>query len=162
MQNNEFKRFYKENVKSIYKFIFFRIGGNKELAEDMTSEVFMKALENMEKLDQQRYPKAWLITVAKNKLKNFYRDKKQNIELDLVAPFIEGETHKNIESQTDAQTLLEKIRELPKEQRMIIEMKYLEGYSFKDIAIHLNKKTGAVRIMAFRTMKKLKELMKEL
>ncbi|MBT6253924.1 sigma-70 family RNA polymerase sigma factor [Candidatus Uhrbacteria bacterium] len=161
MQRKQFQKLYTTLFDPIYRFIYFRVGGDVEVAEDLTSEVFMKALEHIEKLDEDNHPKAWLYTVARNKLKNHYRDKKVEVDIDKVAPFLEGEDGRvMLEKLGDEHVLLEAMDRLEKEDRRIIEMKHLEGFSFKDIAEILGKKPGAIRVKSHRAMKKLRKLIK--
>jgi RNA polymerase sigma-70 factor, ECF subfamily len=161
MQRKDFQELYTTLFDPIYRFIYFRVGGNVEVAEDLTSEVFMKAFENIDKLDSDKHPKAWLYTVTRNKLKNYYRDKKEEVDVDKLAPFLMGDDGRRImEAIGNEQILLEALDKIDEHDKRIIEMKYIEGFSFKDIAEILGKTSGSVRVRSHRAMKELKKLIK--
>ncbi|HJN85437.1 MAG TPA: sigma-70 family RNA polymerase sigma factor [Patescibacteria group bacterium] len=161
MQRKQFQKLYTTLFDPIYRFIYFRVGGDVEVAEDLTSDVFMKALEHIEKLDEDNHPKAWLYTVARNKLKNHYRDKKVEVDVDQIAPFLQGEDGRVVlERLGNEHLLIEALSKLEDQERRIVEMKHLEGFSIKDIAGILGKKPGAIRVQSHRAMKKLRKLIK--
>lgn len=159
MHRSDFEQLYKDNLERVYKFIYFRVGGSAEIAEDLTSEVFMKALEHRKKIDKERYPAAYLMAIARNKLKNYYRDRKVETDVDDIAHVLEGDDGRRIlEKVSDGHVLLEALGKLDKEARRILELKHLEGFAFKEIAAIIGKKPGAVRVQAHRAMQELKKL----
>lgn len=161
MHRKDFQNLYKTFLDPIYRFIYFRVGGDVEVAEDITSEVFMKALEHIEKLDIEKHPKSWLYTVARNKLKNYYRDKKTEQDVDQLAPFLEGEDgRKVLESMGNEIVLFNAMSKLSDSDRQVVEMKHIEGFSFNDIAEIYGRKPGAVRVQVHRAMKQLRSLIK--
>lgn len=163
MHESEFRKFYEEHLDRIYRYIYYRVGGQKETAEDLTSEVFMSALEHMETLDATRHPGAWLFTAARNRLKNYYRDRKPTIDLDDIAPMAFGHDGRVLsERANDDRRLLEALSRLPAEQRRILEFKYLEGVPYAQIAAMLGKTAGTVRVEAHRAKRALKLLLKSL
>jgi RNA polymerase sigma-70 factor (ECF subfamily) len=161
MQRKDFNQLYNSYLDPIYRFIYFRVGGNSDIAEDLTSEVFMKALEHLDKLDNERSPGAWLYTVARNRLKNHYRDTKQSVDVDDLANVLQGEDGRETFIKVgDESQLNQGLERLSDENRQIITMKHLEGFSYKDIAVVLRKKPGTVRVQAMRAMRELKLFIK--
>lgn len=159
MHRSDFEQLYKDNLERVYRFIYYRVGGSKEKAEDLTSEVFMKALEHREKIDKERYPVAYLMTIARNKLKNYYRDRKIETDVDDLAHVLQGEDGRRVlEKISDGHVLMEALAKISKESRQILELKHLEGFTFKEIATIVGKKSGAVRVQAHRAMQELKAL----
>ena len=157
MHRSDFEQLYKDNLERVYRFIYYRVGGKVEKAEDLTSEVFMKALEHREKINKERYPVAYLMTIARNKLKNHYRDRKVETDVDDLAHVLQGEDGRRVlEKISDGHVLMEALETLSKESRQILELKHLEGFSFKEIAVIVGKKPGAVRVQAHRAMQELK------
>ena len=163
MRKSEFQNFYEEYLNRIYRYIFYRVGGQKEIAEDLTAEVFMSALEHVEDLDAARYPGAWLFTAARNRLKNYYRDRRPTVDLDGLSLALLAQDGRTIaEQQHDANRLLQALMRLPVEQRQILEYKFLEGIPYKEIAAMLGKTAGALRVEAHRAKRALKEQLKHL
>src|ERR1700722_12006351 len=82
----DFETFYGEHVDRVYRFVFFRSGQNRALAEDLTGEIFLKALEHFDSYNPALSKTAWIRTIARNHLINFWRDRKQTIPLEAEEP----------------------------------------------------------------------------
>lgn len=156
MNKTDFKRFYKKHVDAVYRFVFFRVGMNKEVAEDLTSEIFMKALRAFAAYDPKKSESAWIHTIARNHLKNHYRDQKKTEDLDDFQIGYDGV--KAEEEIDEIRELKGQLAKLEKKDRRLLEMKYVQGYKYREIAEILKKSTGAVRVEAHRALKKLKQL----
>ncbi len=158
----EFDKFYATHLDRVYRFVFFRVKMNKDVAEDLTSEIFMKALKHFAKYDPKRSQVAWIMTIARNHVINHYRDTKETCDVDELAFKLPGEDgRKVLESMNDTMLVQEAILQLKPKDRKIIEMKYLQGYRYKEIAEMLNKTAGAVRIESHRAMKKLRSILEK-
>lgn len=156
----EFGRFYDKHVDSVYRFLFFRVQQDKAIAEDLTSEVFLSALQAFERFDQDRNEKAWIMTIARNRVINYWRDKKDTVDVDEIAFMLEGtDGRKEALVREDTALLRKAMSKLPAQDRRAVEMKYLLGYGHDDIARELGKSAGATRIAVHRAMKKLKDIL---
>jgi RNA polymerase sigma factor (sigma-70 family) len=145
----------------VYRFVFFRVGQKREVAEDLTSDIFMSAFEAFERFDPSRGEKAWIMTIARNKLINHWRDKKEQIDIDDVAFTLVGEEGmEEAEKREDMGALKTALKKLKPPERSLVEKKYLLGYRYKEIAHDLGKTAGAVRVETHRAMKRLKEYLK--
>ncbi|TAL19526.1 sigma-70 family RNA polymerase sigma factor, partial [Patescibacteria group bacterium] len=72
MNPEKFRKFYETHFNKIYRFVLFRVG-NRELAEDLVSEIFVKALKAFPSYDESRSRSSWIFTIARNHLINHYR-----------------------------------------------------------------------------------------
>lgn len=157
MDKRAFEQFYKTNVDRIYRYVFFRVGRNVPVAEDLVSEVFMKALKNFHKFDPKISQSAWIYRIAHNHLANYFRDQKRNVDLEDVSFTLVGEDgRKTFEAREDEMKLYKALDSLTPEDRRLVTMKYLEGYAYKDMAKIVEKKSDAVKVATHRAMKKLK------
>jgi len=157
----DFAKFYDQHMDAVYRFVYFRVSNNRALAEDLTADIFTSALAAFESFDPSRGEKAWIMTIARNKVINHWRDKKEAVDIEDIAFSLEGENGlDNVESADDIRHLREAMAQLKPHERALIEQKYLLGYRYKEIAKNLEKQPGAVRVETYRAMKKLKELMK--
>ncbi len=156
MNQADFKRFYQQHVDSVYRYLFFRVSMNREVAEDLTSEVFMKALKAFASYDPKISESAWIHTIARNHLKNYYRDKKITEDIDDFTLGYDG--NRNEEELDEIRELRGNLAKLEKKDRQLLEMKYIQGFKYKEIGTILKKSTGAVRVEAHRALKKLKSL----
>ncbi len=155
----DFDRFYKENAGRIHRYVFFRVGRNREVAEDLVSEIFMKALNHFADYDPKISKSAWIYRIAHNHLANYYRDCKHNVDLEDVATVLVGEngnvSMQNQEMQRQLQAALE---HLPAEDRRLVTLKYLDGYSYIEMAEILDRSADALKVATHRAMQKLRPL----
>lgn len=162
MKKAKFRAFYTKHFDRVYRFVFFRVANNADVAEDLTSEIFMKALRSFEKYDEAKSESAWIMTIARNHLINHYRDKKEQVDLDDVKFSLQGiDGERQVELEEDVRSLYEVMNTLTPQERRIIELKHLQGYKNKEIAEVLGKTEGACRIELHRAMKRLTSLMNE-
>lgn len=160
MRKLRMRAFYKKNVDMVYRYIYFRVGQKAEIAEDLTSEVFIKALKHFDTYDPSRGEKAWILTITKNHLANYYRDRKVSEDIEDHVFHLEGSNGSELAVlQNDAEELQRALKTLSKEERRLVEMRYLEGYRYKEMAIETGKSAGAVRIKTHRALQKLKTIL---
>lgn len=161
----DFERFYKENMDKIYRFVFFRVGANKELAEDLVSEIFIKALNNFDNYDETISRSAWIFTIAKNHLANYWRDHKKALPLPGEKEEETGEgdafwhkiAFKNYQNLVLRQQVYELLEVLEGEDKDIVTLHYLFGYSYAEIAEMRESTEAAVKVAAHRALKKIRK-----
>jgi RNA polymerase sigma-70 factor (ECF subfamily) len=157
-----FTQLYDLFFEKIYRFTFFRVG-HKEVAEDLTEDVFIKAFSNLHSLQQDQVFESWLYQIARNRIIDYYRSKKQIVALDEVENTLEYETNVidilNLESQQ--KIFIKILKELSAEQQMVIKLKFLEGLENDEIASLMEKNEGAIRVIQHRAIAKLKELISQ-
>lgn len=154
---SEFERFYRENIDRIYRYVFFRVGRNREVAEDLVSEIFLKAHKAFETFDETVSKSAWIYRIAHNHLANHYRDRKHDVDIEDVALTLVGEDGNKAMERRETTIILEKaLQKLSVDERRVVTMKYLEGYTYEDMAPILGKAADALKVATFRAMKKLK------
>lgn len=154
---NEFERFYRENIDRIYRYVFFRVGRNRDVAEDLVSEIFMKAHKAFDAFDETVSKSAWIYRIAHNHLANHYRDRKHEVDLEDVALTLVGEDGNKAMERRETTIILENaLQKLSVDERRVVTMKYLEGYTYEDMAPILGKAADALKVATFRAMKKLK------
>lgn len=161
----DFERFYKENLDKIYRFVFFRVGADKELAEDLVSEIFIKALNAFDSYDEKISRSAWVFTIAKNHLANYWRDHKKESSLPGGEEEETGESDafwhkiafKNYQQMVLKQQVYEFLEVLEGEEKDLVTLHYLFGYSYAEIAEMRESTEAAVKVAAHRALKKIRE-----
>jgi RNA polymerase sigma-70 factor (ECF subfamily) len=130
----------------------------KEVAEDLTSEIFIKAFKHFDKFDSQRSFKVWIYTIAHNHLINYYRAKKETIDIGEVDYKLESSSdlRKDTDKVLDKEWLMEKLKLLKNHHRELIILRYIEELSYKEMAEILNKDQRALRVAVMRVINKLK------
>lgn len=157
MDKHAFEQFYKANIDRIYRYVFFRVGRNVAVAEDLVSEIFVKALKNYHKFDPNISQSAWIYRIAHNHLANHFRDQKKEVDLEDVQYTLVGEDgRKTFQTREDEVKLYGALDSLTPDDRRLVTMKYLEGYSYKEMASIVEKKSDALKVATHRAMKKLK------
>jgi RNA polymerase sigma-70 factor (ECF subfamily) len=146
-----FGELYQENFARIYAFIARRVR-NRQEAEDLTSEVFRRALANLGRFEWRGTPfAAWLYRMAANAIADHYQQKAR--ERDVPADEISSTEIAHAEERA---TLSRHVDRLPQEQRRVIVMRFLEEKSIRDIANELGKSEGAIKQLQWRALQKLR------
>ena len=149
---------YRIYHESIYRYICNRIDCIDK-ASDITSMVFMKALLNIKKYEYRGLPfSSWLFRIAKSELNQSYREKKvkrtvslDNIKLsEMMDEIIPNHCEKN------RKQLLEAISRLKYEHVELIEMRFFEKRSYREMGQILNITENNAKVKTFRVLTKLR------
>jgi RNA polymerase sigma-70 factor (ECF subfamily) len=156
-----FGEIYDLYVSKIYRFIYFKVSSVEE-AEDLTSEVFLKTWQYVSDGKEIENLNAMLYKIARNIVIDFYRDraKKEILEEELlVKAEVKKDELKKLQINLDLKDIEESLRELKDEYREIIILRFIEELSISEIALILEKSKGAVRVLIFRALETLKEVL---
>ena len=156
-----FEPLYTRYYKQIASYIYHRIE-SKEEAFEITAQVFYKALENLPKYKIQGLPfSAWLFRIASNELNKRFKKEKTN---RVVAMDDEGfeELKLDMEETTDHLDgkLFEALSELKAEEMELIDMRFFEKRSFKEIAEICEIGESACKLRVYRIIEKLRTKLK--
>lgn len=160
-----FIKAYDLYINQLYRFIYFRVGSREE-AEDLCSAVFLKTwnhiLENS--LKDAKTLKALLYRVARNLIIDHYRKTsgKENISLESGREIIDEKQNlgNSAELKSDLVVLETKLPELKDDYREAIILRYVNELSIAEMAEILGKSKGNIRVLIYRALNALKELMK--
>jgi len=157
-----FGQLYTLYFEKIYRFIYYRVG-HKEVAEDLAEEIFIKAYAKIATVSDSTF-EAWLYQIARNRVIDYYREKKLTVALDGLENTLEYETNiidiVNLKQQQ--KVFLKLLKELTTEQQIVIKLKFLEELTNAEISELLHKKEGAIRVIQHRAIAKLQELIKNI
>ena len=159
--SNYFAPIYKKYHEQIFRFIYQRMK-SKEEAADVTSQVFLKALINLNKYEFRGHPfSSWLYRIALNEVNQHYRKNKNkrtvNIDEENIKEIIEesGEFF-NEEKRCK---LIETLSKLDDEKLVLIEMRFFEKRAFKEIAQVLNITENNAKVKTYRVLEEMKKNM---
>jgi RNA polymerase sigma-70 factor (ECF subfamily) len=155
-----FGKVYDALVDKIYRFIFFKVS-EREIAEDLTQNVFLKALKSLGNYREDGTFLAWIYTIARNQVIDHYRTAKPRISLESVQSFLATEENMDLETKETYEELVMKLHKLSKEEQEVINLHTIEEYSFEEIAKITGKSAGSLRILKYRALIKLKGLLNE-
>lgn len=155
-----FAALYSKYVDKIYNYIYYRVNAHATTAEDLTAEVFMRALRRLLDFEWQGHPySSYLYQVARSVISEQYKkNERQAVDLESVVPSDDGSGENTIIAQADIQFVWETISDYPPPIPEIFELRFLEGLSFDEIATIVGKKPGAVRTAVSRTIAKIKKV----
>lgn len=139
----------------MYRYVYYKTG-NRWDTDDLVSEIFRKSYEKFATLKDHSNPKAWLMTIARNTVIDFYRRKKEvasgmNVERPEAYDAFEGQW----EHDDEIDCLKKALAVLPQEDQEIINMRYFAEMKFRDIGAAVEKTENAIRVRASRLLKKL-------
>jgi len=149
---------YDRYAERIYRFVYYKTF-NKEMAEDIVSDVFYKALERINSYDPEKGVfSAWLYRIARNTVIDKYRTKKTTVDIDDI--FDLGEDTR-LEEKLDAEATLKKVskylEKLNAKQREIVTLRVWEELSYKEIADIVGSTENAVKMAFSRTIREVRE-----
>lgn len=155
-----FGRLYDALGDRVYRYIFFRVG-DEQTAEDLTSQVFLKAWEDLRRYRPTGPFAAWLYTIARNTVIDHYRTRRSTVSLDEVAsrighdPVVEA----TVDLHLEAKSLHAAMQLLTDEQREVLNLKFMADLDTAEIASHMRKTEGAIRALQMRALQALARIM---
>lgn len=156
-----FGEIYESHLTPLYRYVYIRIG-NREEADDVTQEVFLRAYQAIDRFELTRENLLpYLFTIARNLLIN-RSQKKRALTMpaeDLDREVGLNDTSAHAEQEELKETLRRAMSELSESEREIIELKFFAEQSYSEIAAILEKKEDAIRQHVARAMKKMRTYM---
>jgi RNA polymerase sigma-70 factor (ECF subfamily) len=145
---------YEANFHRVYAYVAKRVG-DRTASEDITSEVFREALRGLRRFQWQGTPFiAWLLRIARDTISDHFR-KTMRDKVGAAAPQAEP-TEESVERTA---LLFQLIERLPGAQQRVIEARFVEQRSIKEIAEELDRSEGAVKQLQLRALENLREAM---
>jgi RNA polymerase sigma-70 factor (ECF subfamily) len=157
-----FERVYDEHVVPIYRFVYARVG-NRPDAEDLTAQVFMRAVEQLDTSRDRGQITAWLYRVAQNAIADYWRAfyRLPVIGADHVAPGwepIDDEPMaRRATSDGDgvaAARVDAVLRRLPQNYRRVLELRFLQRMSVAETAREMGISHGNAKVLQYRALRK--------
>jgi RNA polymerase sigma-70 factor (ECF subfamily) len=160
-----FGRIYERYSPRVFRHASF-LTGDIALAEDITAQVFLKALEAIPRYEPRGVPfVAWLLRITGNMVINHRKSHKNDGHAQLPESLETDDSHASpedcAEAKLDGQRVWREVRRLPSEQRQVIAMRFIDDLAYPDIAEALGKSVGAVRVIQFRALANLRHMMQD-
>jgi RNA polymerase sigma-70 factor (ECF subfamily) len=154
-----FAPLYKKYHEPIFRYVHQRMD-DTEMAYDVTSQVFMKALKSLHKYEYRGVPfGSWLYRIAKSELYQAFRDKQaeRTVNVESVTLFEMMEEMDENQSEINKRILFKALAELKEDALQLIEMRFFERRSFKEIGEILDLTENNAKVKCFRALEKLKK-----
>ncbi|MEU0664079.1 RNA polymerase sigma factor [Streptomyces lavendulocolor] len=153
---------YKDLHAEIFRYIHSK-SGDWSLAEDLTSETFLKALRYEGSTVRNLTP--WLYTIARNLLYDYFRSAAFRCE---ILSDVSDASHRSQQSaeeeflqKEDAVTLLRAMTHLSEPQRAVLRHRFYEGLNVRQTAERVDRCVGAVRSQQLRALRKLERVLED-
>jgi RNA polymerase sigma-70 factor (ECF subfamily) len=158
-----FGQLYDRYVDSVFRYVLFRVG-DRSLAEDVTSETFLRAFRRLGSLSYQgRDVGAWFVTIARNIVLDHVKSSRFRLEVSTADPDDGRHTQTGPEHQVIAQLthaeLLRCVAQLGDDQRECIVLRFLQGLSVAETAAIMGRNDGAVKALQHRAVRRLAQLL---
>jgi RNA polymerase sigma-70 factor (TIGR02952 family) len=163
--SDAFGTLYDRYVDLVYRYIYFRVGSHP-LAEDLTSETFLRALRRITDFTWQgRDFGAWLVTIARNLVTDHFKSSRYRLEVStgevLDVPLDGAHIPENaVVNALINDRVLRAVRDLNPEQQECIVLRFLHGLSLAETALIMGKKSGAIKALQFRAVRALARALK--
>ncbi len=153
---------YRANVQSIYRYLYLRVN-DAHTAEDLTSEVFLRALESLDSFEYRGLPfSAWLFRIARDRLVDYYRRQSRRPDCSALTDDLachDDEPHDVAVRQDEEAQVRAALQELTEDQRLVLVLRFAEHQSLADIGRRLGKTEGAVKSLQHRALAALNRVM---
>ena len=157
-----FAQLYEEHLDKIYRYIYLRVGNQTE-AEDLTQEVFVKALEAIGSYKWRDLPFAsWLFRIAHNQIIDYLRKQRKVEKMawdNNTAPASGPNPEVIAEQELESEELVEHIRKLSSAQREVISLRFGSELSVVEVAKVLGKSPGTVKALQYNGIVALRKMM---
>lgn len=153
-----FAEIYQQNFERVYAFIARRVR-DRALAEDLTSMVFQRALENLPRFEWRGIPfTVWLLRIARNAVTDHWHRAAREHGNPVLE---ETEDPIDLEEVERRARLFQFVDALPPDQRRVVVERFVEQRSIREIAQTLGRSEGAVKQLQFRALGNLRARMSE-
>jgi RNA polymerase sigma-70 factor (ECF subfamily) len=160
---SEFAALYRLYVERVFYYVLSRADSRSD-AEDITAQVFLDALESLPAYRHRGHFAAWLFTIARHRLADFYRGKppagpperlaavqeRASSPVDLLAGMIQAER---------LDCLSQLLKQLDERERELLRLRFAAGLSFAEIAALVGSKESAVKMRYYRLLDRLQSQM---
>jgi RNA polymerase sigma-70 factor (ECF subfamily) len=153
-----FHRFYQENLGAIYRYAYSKVG-NREEAEDLTSQIFIKAVRGADRQRGEQSMQHWLFQVARTTIADYwrvyYRASVSSLEVLLEAGW-EGpvEEQAPLSSTYPAERVQGILQALPERYREVLTCRFLLNLTTKETALRMSLTEANVKVLQFRALKR--------
>jgi RNA polymerase sigma-70 factor (ECF subfamily) len=157
-----FGQLYDRYADTVFRFIYFRVN-DRALAEDFTSETFLRALRRISTISYQgRDIGAWFVTIARNIILDHIKSARNRLEIT-TADTVEGDQREPspeaaVLDLLTSERLMAAVSRLGDEQRECVMLRFIQGFSVSETAAVMGKNDGAIKALQHRAVRKLAEL----
>lgn len=157
-----FGQLYENYFDTIFRFIYKRLGGNEAETGDLCQQTFLKAMANIHRYEDRGLSFcSWLYRIAQNEVNMFFRKQQGNYSVEIeertFAGMLEEAGIENYMSQETQEILIRLLNEMEQEQLDLIELRFFQELSFKEIAAIYTITEANAKMRVYRILEKLQQ-----
>ena len=162
-----FETLLKRYREEIYALCIARTAGNKEDANDLVQETFVKVFINLEKYDPKYTFGQWIYTIARNTFIDYVRRRRDNLSIESLvsapslAPTADEEPDQRIINEQHGAQIERCMASLPDKYRQMAELRFVRELSYEEIASQMGLPIGTVKTQIHRARERLARLIGE-
>ncbi len=154
-----FAQLYDRHVTAVYRYLYLRVGSHA-VAEDLTSETFLRALRRLDSFTWQgRDIGAWFLTIARNLVTDHFKSSRFRLEVPTAdmadADQVDGGFEEVLVGRLSAAALMEALARLRPDQQECLALRFLQGLSVAETALVMGRSEGAVKQLQLRGLRAL-------
>lgn len=157
-----FRPLYERYFDAIYRFVYRRTS-DQDLAGDISSQVFLKAIEKLPTYTFKGVPfSAWLFRIASNEVAQHFRDTQKNRTVSIDTPgllLISEEMDSAVDQEQYKAGLISALNTLKASELQLIELRFFEQRSFKEVGEIMNISANNAKVRAYRIVERMKKKM---
>lgn len=159
----DFERVYTEYFKDVYLYLR-SLSANEDIAEELTQEVFSKALKSLNRFDGSKDIRAWLFTIAKNTYFTLCRRQKLFISEELTEPIPDRRVQftEHLEDEAQAFQIHQFLHNMKDPYKEVFSLRVFGELSFEKIAMLFGKSPGWARVTYHRARKQIIAYMEDI
>ena len=145
----------------VYRYLYSRVG-NQADTEDLTTQTFLSALENLHRYREQGQFSAWLFRIARTKAMDYFRRGKSEVSLDaLEMRADEVDPLGQVIQRQETSQISAVIQKLEADERELLRLRYVAELSFQEMAALLGKNEAAVKKSLYRLLARIQSQVEE-
>jgi RNA polymerase sigma-70 factor, ECF subfamily len=152
---------YEHYKSDVYRYLFYRVG-RPQLAEDLTTEVFIRVMEHLPRYQQRQAPfRAWLLQIARNLAIDHARKMavRNDVDLDEEIPSASEGPETAVDHTLTTEHLQHALRHLTADQCDVIILRFMADMPIKEVAKTIRKSESAVKALQARGLEALQQIL---
>jgi len=141
-----------DELELVYAFIYARVG-NRADAEDLTQQVALKAIPRLRQTAPASAIRGYLFATARSVLGGFWSTRLGLSEAELREDLALATPPAEPPSEEGAETVQKILAQLSDNYRRVLELRFLHGYSLKEVAAEMHSTVGAIKVMQLRALR---------
>jgi len=159
-KSRHFGLLYDKYFEQIFRFVFKRLGGKEYIAGDLTQQAFIKAMANLHKYEDRGFPfSSWLYRIAQNEVSMYFRSQKKVFTVEInenqLSSIVNEAQIGNYMSSEEQEQLIAMMNDLEQEHLDIIELRFFQEMSFKEIADIYSISEASAKMRTYRILEKI-------